>query len=611
MKLITPEIAWHGREPVYSVDCQPGNRNIRRIASGGQDKIVRVWQFSVDGEGKGQVEFLSNLRRHTATVNVVRFSKSGDLLATAGDDTAIILWKLSDVPAPVNSIFSGEDDVDDDKETWVCHKTLRGHLGDVSDLSWSKNDRYLVSGSVDNSAIVWDVKKDTKLAMFTEHKSYVQGVTFDPQGDLIATLSSDRSLRIYNIHTKSCIHNVSKMAPLSNSSSQKIDTPTLVCNENISESKNSDSKDSDSKTPDSKASDTKPKPFKMFQDDSLRSFFRRLEFSPDGQLLFTPAGCVEAPGDGRVTNVSFVFTRGALTKPSLYLPCGDKATTVVRLNPQLFTLRQSPPPSAENEAKGSDAENSKESSEDQKEWEKNSTLFCLPYRMVYAAASEDTVLIYDTQQTLPVGLLKNIHYHQISDLSWSSDGQVLIVSSTDGFCTIVTFEKGELGDIYIKPQRVSERQANRQDDSKKEDSKSDTESSLPFSQYIKDNDDNKDTPDGPKDMKLLQQEKSINSGSSTPKEKSEPLNSPKEEKVQGEVVKQMEIGGESPAIKDDLKQGETKDEKTTSNVEIPQKKRIAFTTIESAKADEKNDTNKTEIPQKKRISFTTISLNKK
>lgn len=36
---------------------------------------------------------------------------------------------------------------------------LRGHLGDVADLSWSKDGRYLVSGSVDNSAIVWDVKK--------------------------------------------------------------------------------------------------------------------------------------------------------------------------------------------------------------------------------------------------------------------------------------------------------------------------------------------------------------------------------------------------------------------------------------------------------------------
>ena len=42
MKVITPEIAWHEREPVYSVDFQTGNRPIERLASGGVDKIVRV-----------------------------------------------------------------------------------------------------------------------------------------------------------------------------------------------------------------------------------------------------------------------------------------------------------------------------------------------------------------------------------------------------------------------------------------------------------------------------------------------------------------------------------------------------------------------------------------
>ncbi|GFO43027.1 chromatin assembly factor 1 subunit b-like [Plakobranchus ocellatus] len=86
--------------------------------------------------------------------------------------------------------------------------------------------------------------------------------------------------------------------------------------------------------------------------------------------------------------------------------------------------------------------------DEQPEWERKKSMFCLPYRMVFAVATEDSVLIYDTQQTMPVGLLKNIHYHQISDLSWSRDGQALIVSSTDGFCTVATFEENELGIPY-------------------------------------------------------------------------------------------------------------------------------------------------------------------
>lgn len=45
-------------------------------------------------------------------------------------------------------------------------------------------------------------------------------------------------------------------------------------------------------------------------------------------------------------------------------------------------------------------------------------VFRLPYRMVFAVASEDSILLYDTQQTLPFGLVSNIHYHTLSDLAW-------------------------------------------------------------------------------------------------------------------------------------------------------------------------------------------------
>ncbi|RUS85970.1 hypothetical protein EGW08_006240 [Elysia chlorotica] len=409
MKVVTPEISWHERDPIYSVDFQPGRWPIQRLASGGVDKIVRIWEMTVDAEGKGDFEFLSNLRRHTATVNVVRFSKNGNFLASAGDDTAIILWKLSDVPIPANNIFADEESVED-KETWVCHKTLRGHLGDVADLSWSQDNRYLVSGSVDNSAIIWDVVKGSKVAMFNEHKSYVQGVAFDPLGNFVATLSADRSLRIYNTSSKLCVNNVSKLSVPSS-------TPALI---GIVDQANSQP-------------EGKTKAFRIFHDDSLRSFFRRLEFSPDGQLLFTPAGCMEVTE--KFVSASFIFARGAFGRPAVYLPCGDKSSLIVRVNPQLYQLR-----SVEKEGELE--------KDDQPEWERKKSLFCLPYRMVFAVATEDSILIYDTQQTLPVGLLKNIHYHQISDLSWSRDGRALIVSSTDGFCTVVTFEENELGVPY-------------------------------------------------------------------------------------------------------------------------------------------------------------------
>lgn len=75
----------------------------------------------------------------------------------------------------------------------------------------------------------------------------------------------------------------------------------------------------------------------------------------------------------------------------------------------------------------------------------------LPYRMIFAIASKSSVRLYDTQQQMPFAVISNIHYARLTDLSWSSDGTALIVSSFDGFCTLIMFEKGELGKVYEKP----------------------------------------------------------------------------------------------------------------------------------------------------------------
>lgn len=66
--------------------------------------------------------------------------------------------------------------------------------------------------------------------------------------------------------------------------------------------------------------------------------------------------------------------------------------------------------------------------------------------MVYAIATLDSVVLYDTSSTLPLAAFCQIHFDSITDLSWSSDGNLLAVSSRDCFCTLVSFQQGELGE---------------------------------------------------------------------------------------------------------------------------------------------------------------------
>ncbi|XP_060944917.1 chromatin assembly factor 1 subunit B [Limanda limanda] len=394
MKVVTCEIAWHNKEPVYSVDFQhSAEGRVRRLATAGVDTTVRLWRVDTGSDGKAAVELLSNLARHTKAVNVVRFSPNGELLASGGDDAAILLWKLNDSKEPDQlPAFQEDEDAQLNKESWSVVKTLRGHIEDVYDISWTRDGNFMVSGSVDNTAIMWDINKGQKLCILNDHKSYVQGVTWDPLGQYVATLSCDRVMRVYSAHTKKRAFSISKMSP-------------------------------------GPVSEGEVKPHRIFHDDSMRSFFRRLSFTPDGSFLIVPAGCVEI-GEN-IMNTTYIFSRKSLKRPIAHLPCPTKATLAVRCCPVYFELRTK---------KGEDGSE-----------QPLPNTFQLPYRMVFAVASEDSIFLYDTQQTLPFGLVSNIHYHTLSDLTWSRDGSFLAVSSTDGYCSFLTFSPGELGTPLKEP----------------------------------------------------------------------------------------------------------------------------------------------------------------
>ena len=112
----------------------------------------------------------------------------------------------------------------------------------------------------------------------------------------------------------------------------------------------------------------------------------------------------------------------------------------VRFSPVKYKLRDVPV----KKGAGADA------SSNAKPWEKTKTLFCLPYRMVYAVATQNAVTLHDTQQAEPFARVSKIHYIALTDLSWSSDGSCLVVSSTDGFCSIISFREGEIGEVYAE-----------------------------------------------------------------------------------------------------------------------------------------------------------------
>ncbi|XP_076297642.1 chromatin assembly factor 1, p105 subunit [Lasioglossum baleicum] len=386
----TPEISWHNRDPVLSVDVQTGiyetskGETFWRLATGGADSHVLIWYLTTNGSGGAVVRCVADLERHQKAVNVVRFSPSKEILASGDDESTIILWKRKeDCEFHIIS--------DEDTEQWTSWKVLRGHLEDVYDISWSPDSNMLVSGSVDNTAMLWDIHKGRSTAILSEHKGFVQGVSWDPCNQYICTISTDRMCRLFDINTKKTVQRVYKA---------KIPTP-----------------------PDHPLKD---KTVRLFYDDTFKSFFRRLTFSLDGQLILVPSGIIDPLETTEISNATIVFSRHNLKEPLMLLPSLTESTIAVRCCPVYFELRKDGPV----------------------------PLITLPYRMVFAVATQHSVLIYDTQQISPIAVISNIHYTRLTDVSWSSDGKILVASSTDGYCSIIHFEKGELGVEYKDENKI-------------------------------------------------------------------------------------------------------------------------------------------------------------
>ena len=68
-------------------------------------------------------------------------------------------------------------------------------------------------------------------------------------------------------------------------------------------------------------------------------------------------------------------------------------------------------------------------------------------RSVFAVLTKDGVYVYDTHHNNPLLVCKGLHYAGLTDASWTPDGRKLIVTSSDGYLSLLSFENGELGDL--------------------------------------------------------------------------------------------------------------------------------------------------------------------
>jgi WD40 repeat protein len=80
--------------------------------------------------------------------------------------------------------------------------TLTGHLDTVGALAFSPNGQLLATGSTDHTARLWDTTTRgtvRPLATLTGHLDTVEALAFSPNGQLLATGSDDHTARLWDV----------------------------------------------------------------------------------------------------------------------------------------------------------------------------------------------------------------------------------------------------------------------------------------------------------------------------------------------------------------------------------------------------------------------------
>jgi WD40 repeat protein len=117
---------------------------------------------------------------HRDSVNAVVISKDGRFTVSGSSDETLKMW---------------------DVETGRLIKSFTGHEAGVNSVFLSPDSRWIVSGSDDETVKLWEVETGSFIKSFTGHESRVNSVFLSPDNWWIISGSSDKTVKLWEVET--------------------------------------------------------------------------------------------------------------------------------------------------------------------------------------------------------------------------------------------------------------------------------------------------------------------------------------------------------------------------------------------------------------------------
>lgn len=218
------------RQTIRTLDKHPGPAYAAAWSADGSfvatgDETARIWIHNAL-TGKKVREY----RTHTKGIQKLSFNLPGTLLISTGKDDQVNVYDLrSDKPKEMRVILGkgvnfygatfhpklpwtfavgmlngGVRLYDAPSGKPLAFLTDAGGQG-VFDFCFNPAGTLGVSAGRDGNAVLWDAKKRSKIGKFKGHDDWVVYAAMSPNGRLVATGSSDRTVRVWDVKTMTAV----------------------------------------------------------------------------------------------------------------------------------------------------------------------------------------------------------------------------------------------------------------------------------------------------------------------------------------------------------------------------------------------------------------------
>jgi WD40 repeat protein len=202
-----------------AVTCLTFSKDNKKLLSGGKDARVIFWEMDTFLNFEKKFEY----KPHASGITALLIDPGMRTIYTAGNDGRFVIYDIAkktekrfDNKIPINAMALSTDKrflfIADNSTTLKQYdmkgtliKSFVGHSDFLTSVVYAINNKYIITGSLDKTAIVWDLAKAKPIRTIKGHDWNVTSLSLSTDGKYLVTGSTDGTSRLWDAETGTLI----------------------------------------------------------------------------------------------------------------------------------------------------------------------------------------------------------------------------------------------------------------------------------------------------------------------------------------------------------------------------------------------------------------------